>query len=373
VQIAVDVAITGLLLWWIARRIGGSVAGALALAAWALCPWTAFYPATVLTETLATAFTVGVVALLRPGGARAGWRLFAAGLLCGLGVLLRPDGLLLAVAFVPYLLAQSPWKARVRLAGLALLGFTLVYGGWPARNLVRFGSPHWIGTNVTVHREPLEHGAGYRHWLASWAEDDKAIYLLSYCFYDAACPQSAMLYPATAFTSSGERALVEGLLQQRQEQGIDRAMSDAFDALAARQRARHPFRVLVGLPLLRSYNLWVNEHLDLLRDPRFRPWRSFYDRVIPHHAALSALLFFGALAGGALLLARRATRVAAAILVTTLAARTFVLAWTYYVEPRYLVEVTPFAWILLGAGAVEAARLARASLRIELPSAQAPR
>ena len=362
VQVVLDL-LAGLALYLIARRLAGRVAAALALALAMVCPFTAYFPAAIMSETLAAAITTLAICALIAGRRRPRLRFFVAGVLTGLGVLARADGLLVAFAFLPALLLRdgdaTPLRERARWAALALAGFVLVYAPWPLRDWVKTGAAHPLGGFVTWHHGPLEHAEGYHHWLSTWARDG-APTRLGYCFYERSCVQDIASYPSEAFSSPAEHDEVAALIAARATTGVDEAMSERFDALAADHRRRRPFYVNVSLPLRRATNLWVNRHEDLIEDERYRPWRAVYDPVLHNGVAISKWMTLAILAGAALLLARRRTRRIAAVLLAALVGRTLVLAYSYYVEPRYLVEVIPLGLVLIAGGLVELTRWRRA-------------
>src|SRR5439155_486741 len=135
----VDVLVTGLLVFFIARKLSGPVAGALALLITMTMPFTVIAVGAALTECVATALATAAVAALVLGRGRPRVWFPVAGALVGLSVLARSDGLLLAFAFAPALALVRGWRERAIVAGLALAGFTVAFAPWPARNLARFG------------------------------------------------------------------------------------------------------------------------------------------------------------------------------------------------------------------------------------------
>jgi hypothetical protein len=356
VQIAIDLLASGLLLYLIARRLAGRVAAALALALQMACPFTLHFPSAIMSETLATALTLAAVALVVVWRGRPRLRFFAAGVVCGLGVLARADGLLLAIVFLPALFIEpASWRERLARGGLGLAGLVLAWAPWPLRNLYATGAAHPLGGYVTMYHGPLEHADGYHHWLATWARNDTPT-RLGYCFYERNCGQNVASYPAGAFESIAERDEVAALIAGRAQTGIDAQLDERFEALARARRSHRRFYVNVTLPLLRARELWVNRHQDLIEDPRYRPWRALYDPMLKHALVASKWLFRALCAAAIFLLARRRTRAIAAVLIAVVAGRTLVLAFTYYLEPRYLVEVMPLGLALVAAGLVEACR-----------------
>src|SRR6185295_1722419 len=63
-QLIVDVFVTGLLAWMMARRLGGALAGGIALGLTMLVPFTAIQVGAALTECVATALATATIAAL---------------------------------------------------------------------------------------------------------------------------------------------------------------------------------------------------------------------------------------------------------------------------------------------------------------------
>lgn len=360
-QAWIDVVLTGLLTWWLGRRLGGRAGGLVALGWAMLCPFTAIWPNAALTEVPAMACTTAVFALL-VGERRPRLRFFLAGAVAGLGVLFRQDGLAVGAAFVPaLLLLRVSWRERALLGTLAIIGLALSFGAWPARNLYRFGKPYATGTFVDRYSNPFFNYTGYHDWMATWSADGATIPRYAFCFYDGTrCAQSARDYPPEAFDGLSEMAAVDKLFDLRRREGVSERVATGFAKIAEERRARAPLRTRLWLPLARTATVWINAHDDILRDPRWRPWLWLYSILEPTFIPMAIVLALGFLAGGVLLLEERRTRAAALILLSAIIARTLVLAWTFYVEPRYTVEVMPAAYALFGGGVAEVIRRARA-------------
>jgi hypothetical protein len=192
--------------------------------------------------------------------------------------------------------------------------------------------------------------------MQTWARDAEPAGALQACFYDRRCSpmlfeldaQGAFLAPGTSVDDERER--VAALLSWRAGEGISRRVSDGFVALARKRRARHPWRVLVALPLSRAWKMWTAPQNEPVLNPEWRPWPRLTDRLFPRLRSLSLVLFAAVIAAALVLLWQRRTRIAAAILVTTIAARTVVLAWSAFCLPRYLVPLAPVCFVLVGAG-----------------------
>jgi hypothetical protein len=199
--------------------------------------------------------------------------------------------------------------------------FTVLFAPWPARNVVRFEQPHLADGMVDRFGHDVPHYAGFWRWLQTWSRDDRPAAQLQSCFYNVQCSPPLVLFEehgafvAPAHDADYERAKVAELLELREKEGLSRAVSDGFMALARNRRARHPWRVLVGLPLLRAWRMWSAPQYELVANPGWWPWPSVAQRLVPHFGLMSLLLLAGIVASAAVLLAQRRTHIAGAILV----------------------------------------------------------
>lgn len=212
------------------RKLTAAIA-ALALAA--VCPFTAIYVATILTETWATFLAIGLC-LVATLAFRAGtfkqslWRWSAAGLVGGLAVFVRPDSGLFVAAVGLTLVATGlfrqdsevvrgarTWRTRVPrvLAQGAVLStaFALVLVPWTVRNWRTF---HLFQPLSPAHAEmPGEFvPRGYLTWVRTWLDDRKYIETMLWSLDDA--PIDVDDLPASAFDSAAEKARVSELLDQ---------------------------------------------------------------------------------------------------------------------------------------------------------------
>jgi 4-amino-4-deoxy-L-arabinose transferase-like glycosyltransferase len=356
---------TGLLVWALARRLGGRAAGLVALGLVMLFPPTVIFVAAALTESLAMFLTVATVAPLVLLRDRPRLALALFGLGVGLSLLLRADGILLAIAAAPFLWRLPSWRARATGAGVALAAFLVAVGPWAARNLVHFGSPHLLGAHLDRTNHPMPHHAGFWRWLTSWARDWAPLGYRQACFYDPRCPVSVNDFAADgAFADLDDRATVDALLKQRAREGISEGVSRGFSALADARLRHAPLRVLLAWPLTRAAAMWIARHDEILQSPTWRPWKSVVPKLMPLFLPLVALLVGTTLLGAIVLLGRAApteVRVAALILFLPIVARTLVLPFFGYAMPRYAVEAMPLCFVIAAAGVAGlAARLREA-------------
>lgn len=147
VQAGVGVA-NCLLLYWIARRLGGTRAGLYAAGIGAIYPMLVYFSALVLTETLSVTLVLLVVLTQfrlvesgRPG--EAAW----AGVALGLAGLLKASlGLLVVPLLLWHVLVVWPRRPPVLLLAVMLLGWAVPVGSWAARNAHVLGTPIFFST-----------------------------------------------------------------------------------------------------------------------------------------------------------------------------------------------------------------------------------
>ncbi len=173
VRVKIAQSIVGALVVWligiIALRAAGGAAGVLAAAIAAVYPPLVWMSAYVLSETLYSAVALGAALLLdvaveradREGTARGGSAAtLAAGLLCGIAVLVRP----VMLFFLP-LAAWWLWRRRRTSLAVALMLTTIaVVAPWTARNYRVYGRFILVasegGVTFWTGNHPLARGEG---------------------------------------------------------------------------------------------------------------------------------------------------------------------------------------------------------------------
>jgi hypothetical protein len=307
--------------WSVARRRRGMLA-ALALAA--LCPFTAIYVATILTE-VTTIFLVTASALAasraiaNPPGARRILLFILSGALGGAAALFRPDsGIFVAATGVVILLlgtrgglgdeerrfpASLPGTIA---AGAALsLGFAAALTPWTIRNAAVFGLFQPIAPqSASMPGEFVP--SGYSGWLRTWVDDQR--YIDPFEWKLDTRPIQIEQVPGDAFDSPAERERVAALLdrynnptpesarpataasaEESRADSLDTADSteeddgdddgddgdddeppalvkmtpsidSGFAAIAAERIARAPLRHYILLPARRAVALWFDTH-----------------------------------------------------------------------------------------------------------------
>jgi hypothetical protein len=393
-------------------------AAVIAFALAAVCPFTAIYVATVLTEVptnfLAVAMVLAATYAFKATDSADRRRAIVwwgvSGLIAGLAVLFRPDSGLFAAAVGGTLVLSSVLKRDFKgfflSAGVLSVAFCLVLVPWTIRNYRVF---HLFQPLAPAHGEmPGEFvPRGYLLWLRTWLDDSRYVGPLLWTVDTR--PIQVTDFPAYAFDSKGERDRVAALLakynnsssenssstepqqsddiedQDDQEDGqegedeseteeesqseqTDVEMTPEIDAgfaqIGQERRARSSLRYYVVLPLKRAKTLWFDTHSQYfpfngellpLGDLDYDIHQQYW---LPLFAGLTALYSLLGVIGGLLLWLWRS---AAARRWVLLAALLIFLRLAFFStlenpEPRYTVELFPFFIILAGAGLSRIAR-----------------
>jgi 4-amino-4-deoxy-L-arabinose transferase-like glycosyltransferase len=342
------------------RRVVATVALWMA----ALCPFTANYTAVVLTETLAiflTALALAVLVCLLSGpemdfpaihsAARgtvlrlAAW-FFLAGIIVGLGALVRPEApLVLAAAGIALCMR---WRRRANWTKLILAGCWMCVGllfallPWAARNALTLGRIEFLGP-----RYAQSYGdfipRGFFAWTQTWMTRFSEAYVVNWKLGKE--PLRADALPAAAFDSDAERGRVAGLLERYNgDLRMTPALDHQFAILARERTGRRPWRTYVSIPAERILAMWFTPRVELLPYsgnlwPPGDKWRE-------NRADFGVTLGFGILgivyAGLALCgLWRWRGGTAGGFLILFVAIRTVVMTQLQTVEPRYVIECFP--------------------------------
>jgi hypothetical protein len=194
----------------------------------AVCPFTAIYVATVLTE-VATNFLAVAMVLTATFAFKATdntdntentdrrkivWWVVS-GLIAGLAVLFRPDSGLFAAAIGGTMVLSVLLKRRVKTffvsAVLFSVAFCVVLVPWTIRNYRVF---HFFQPLSPAHGEmPGEFvPRGYLLWLRTWLDDSR--YIAPVLWAEDTRPIPITAFPASAFDSNEERERVAALLEK---------------------------------------------------------------------------------------------------------------------------------------------------------------
>jgi Dolichyl-phosphate-mannose-protein mannosyltransferase len=334
----------------------------------ALCPFTANYTATVLTETLVTFFTALAILTLLEALAHDSQQLhgtsvarrarlsswFLGGIVVGFGTLVRPETPLLLVAAGLALAGKwrhrMDWTKLLRAAVLMGLGLLLPLVPWATRNWrtlheVQFLAPRY--SLLPGEFEPL----GFDNWTKTWLWRFGDVYETLWKINVE--PISLDAIRASAFDSPQERSRISNLLDQYNNTlTITREQDIAFGEIARERTARHPLRTYLRIPLLRSFTLWFTPRVELLPvSGRFFPVREEWeDDRADFFTTLGLALVNGiyvALALAGAWVSRR--RPGWAFLILFILVRTaFFAGFVEAPEPRYVLECFP-AVLALGA------------------------
>lgn len=327
-----------------------------------LCPFTANYPAVVLTETLVTFLTaIAILVLLETDlGRRAtdGVAKYAAngffanpwvlaGIVVGFGTLVRPETPLLLISAGLVLCARwwhpRDWPKLAR-AGIFLgLGVLLPLLPWAARNWrvlhkVQFLAPRY--SELPGEYTPL----GLTDWTSTWMWRFRDVYRVTWKVNDE--PISADDLPAGAFDSPDERARVATLFEKYNESlTMDPELDRQFREIAHERTERHPLRTYLEVPFLRTLAIWFTPRVELLPVsarvwPLRQEWEEDRADLLATLALVAVNAFYLAPAIWGAWLAR--DRGGWALLVVFILVRT--IFFSIYVEapePRYVLECFP--------------------------------
>ena len=259
---------------------------AYAVALWlaALCPFTANYTAVPLTEVFATfwialASVALLVALRRvqkpdfllksthlPLGKSVEYSALGAGLVVGLGTLLRPETpLLLVAAAVTFggLFFQRGNYRRWFWACLAMaLGCLMILSPWAIRNMITLGEPQFLAPkNSNLPGELVPYG--FMAWEKTWLYRVRDCYVVPWKLNEEAINIEEI--PARAFDTVEEKQRVAAILEEYNNDLTLTPEEDAAFAQLARERtSRHPLRTYLWLPAARAAAIWFTPRIELL-------------------------------------------------------------------------------------------------------------
>ena len=236
-------------------------------AAWISALFYALYPFVIVwmtvsgTEALATFLTIMVFWWLATRLVDLRNALIA-GILVGLSLLVREYlGVLLVPVFFWLYTAKGFGRHFVGLCLVALLGFTVLYIGWPVRNYVFQHRFLLLKPPTAGYERYAEDVNSARKWIYGWSPDANAY--LDGIAGTAAIPK----FPADVFQNSAEAARAQALIQMARQCGTgfytwrtnqhysqssncNAELGAGFTALESSYKQRHPFRYWTHVPLL---------------------------------------------------------------------------------------------------------------------------
>ena len=271
-QTAIDLW-TCLLLAGLARRLFGGRAGLAALWLAALCPFTAYYVAAPLTETL-TLFCIALAfyALLRWRECGCGMNrwVYEVAFALGYALLLRPEQGMLAAAVVPAMLCMSrrhsQWRGLDVLPAIVVSILTLLpLAPWTARNWMTFHVFQPLAPRFA--NDPGEYNpAGFERWYRTWGVD----FASTQNVYWNANGGDILIgdLPDRAFDSNAQYVQTEALLAAYEAKlTLSPTLDRRFDALARERIANDPLRYYVWLPIARVLNMMFRPRVDMMEVP----------------------------------------------------------------------------------------------------------
>lgn len=313
----------------------------------ALCPFTAIYSVSPMTETL-TLFGLALAlwAMVR-FRERPGWGFALLFTAAATGTaLLRPDGVL-AFALAPALLAGVrglEMRARLRMALVCALLAAAPFAVWTARNWRVYGVFQPLAPkSATDPGDPVT--PGWDRWMKTWCLDFVSTYSVAWVVPGDTLDLS--LLPARAFDSAEQRAETEALAEVYNNNGFNLTSElDAQFAQLAEERARaHPLRSFVGLPVGRVADMWLRPRVENL--PIDLDWWNY----ARHHAETRFAWFYAVLNVVYLALAAAGLCLRPKLwpwLVAYMALRSAMLLTITPPEARYTLECFPMLFVLGG-------------------------
>ena len=344
-QTAIDLG-TCLLVAASAYHIWNEKAGWWALWLSCLCPFTANYAATPLTETLEL-FTIALAmyALLRFLDApRWKWALLEA-FAWGYASLLRPDGALIAVALCPAMV----WYGRKRWGTARMIRFALATGvlsvlpfiPWTIRNWRTFHVIQPLAPRYAT--DPGEDTLpGFNRWTKTVCADLTCTWEVYWnANSDVIKPDTL---PSRAFDWPAQYAQTRALLEDyNRTTTLSPELDDRFAKLAAERIHSDPLRYYVVMPLARVTDMWLRPRTELLWI-ELRWWE--YGR---HNAETEFALAYAGLNLLYLMLALWGLRrwpLLSGAMAAFILLRCALLATIEAPEPRYTLECFPMLIVL---------------------------
>src|SRR5215470_6144353 len=265
-QTVVDLA-TCLLIAGFTAKIASRRAAWVALWLAALCPFTANYAATPLTETL----ELFSIALALFSFARIlenpEWRwVLLLAFAFSYAAILRPDGALLAVAFSPALVFYGAklWGTRMMIRRALLCGLlsVLPFIPWTIRNWRTFHVIQPLAPRYAM--DPGEYtNPGFNRWTKTVCADFTCTWEIYWNANSDEMPFDHL--PSRAFDSPAQHLKTEQLFADyNKTTTLSAELDDRFDDLAQERISTNPLRYYITMPLLRLTDMWLRPRTELL-------------------------------------------------------------------------------------------------------------
>jgi Dolichyl-phosphate-mannose-protein mannosyltransferase len=343
-QLVIDL-VTCLLIAGFVYRLCGPRTAMAALWLAALCPFTANYVAMPLTETLSIfCVALGLYAFAAVMEDPHWTAILALAFAWGYCALLRPDGVLLPMVFLPALILYGRSAETLRIALVCGLMAALPFAAWTARNWHTFHVFQPLAPrSATDPGEPTI--PGFQRWTKTWLADFTSTYEIYWNVPGDEIDIHAL--PARALDGQSAETL-KLIADYNAGDTLTPQMDARFAALASERISAHPVRYYVTLPLLRLAGMWFRPRVEML-NIELRWWQYHLHRgetrIAYAYGALN-LLYLAAALLGLWYWPRFATAMVAYIIL-----RSLLLLTLEAPEPRYTLECFPmviaFAAVLL--------------------------
>jgi len=278
-QILLD-TLSIVLLYRAARRIFPHESPVLALLTaglYALYPFAIAWVTITGTETLSIFFVLlWINALLITASRGSFW--LVVGIVTAMAFFVREYlGVLLPITLLltPTYYQRLSVAARIRRAAWVVLGFGLLYGWWPARNLLLQHQLVLVKPVTAGYSDMRPDMLSFLDWVHLWSNDN------TYWLHEVMDQRQAARFPAHVVPDAADRALLQHLIAQANTCGssfyarrhlrddlatrnCNEELRRGFDTLRLRYQRRHPWRAALETPVRNTAKaLFKNE---LLRD-----------------------------------------------------------------------------------------------------------
>lgn len=235
---------------WAAARFYGIRAAVAVAIVLAFSPVLVAWPRMELTETLALAASVWVLAAVIRSLDEKRVRWLEFGVVFALGVFIRYDFALLAVPVTVAGLAIARPATVIHAAALAALVVAVPTATWWARS-VAAGLPPIPPIGLTASGDPAP--SGTLHWMGTWVRTQYDLSVSVWPLVTGDYPNIRVPEPVRTVEAE---ALLQTLTSLPIHTPVPSALDREFEGLASAWREEHPWRRWLGLPLERAALLW---------------------------------------------------------------------------------------------------------------------
>jgi hypothetical protein len=233
----------------------------------ALCPFTAIYAAAPLTEAL-TLFSIALAlwAATRFQDSTHFGSALAFTFAVTFAALLRPDGVLAAIALTPAMLIplrKAPCRESVRIVVVCSLLALAPFAVWTVRNWRVFHVFQPLAPkSATDPGDPVY--PGWERWVKTWCLDFVSTYNIYWNVPDDVLDISKL--PSRAFDTLAQYHQTRGLAAEYNGSGMNLSLSidEGFEALAQQRIAANRARYYLWLPLGRVADMWLRPRIENL-------------------------------------------------------------------------------------------------------------